>query len=212
MKVPGSKLTFSLAIVALMLVAFGSGGGTSSVQAEGLAPVTVLNTPLPVSLAGTGTISGDVNASQAGTWSVGVTSMPAVQLAAGTTVGITGGVGNVDPRNAFAAELCVDAGTACGPPVTIPVNKRFDIEQVSGSCGWSDEEDYDNWVITAHLNGSTHNHYFKSPIVSSFHFPTRIYADAPGLTTIPILSGFHDDNECTMTVSGYLVDMTPTFP
>ena len=62
------------------------------------------------------------------------------------------------------------------------------------------------------FNGSTHDHYFKSPIVSSFHFPTRIHADAPGLTVTPILSGFHDDNECHMTLSGYLVERTPSFP
>jgi hypothetical protein len=212
MRVPGGKLTFSLTIVALMLVMSGSGGSMSAAQAEGSAPVTVVNTPLPVRLTGTGTISGNVNAYQAGTWNVGVTSMPAVQLAAGTTLGITGGVGNVDPRNAFAAELCVDAGGGCGQPVTIPVNKRFVIEQVSGSCGLNDEDDYENWIINAQLNGGTHHHYFKSPTSSTFHFLTRIYADAPGLTVTPTLSGFHHDNECHMTLSGYLVDMTPAFP
>ena len=212
MKIPGSRLTFSLTVIALLAVALGSGGGMSSAQAEGSAPVTVINTPLPVSLSGTGTISGVVTAQQAGAWNVGVTSLPAVQLASGTTVGITGSVANTDPRNAFAAELCVDAGAGCGEPVTIPVNKRLVIEQVSGSCGYSDDEDYENWKITAHLNGGTHPHYFKSPVVSTFHFATRIYADAPALTVTPILSGFHDDNECHMTLSGYLVDMTPAFP
>lgn len=162
MKILGTRRTFALTIVALMLVMSGSGGSMSAAQAEGSAPVTVVNTPLPVSLTGTGTISGNVNAYQAGTWNVGVTSMPAVQLAAGTTVGITGGGGN--------------------------------------------------WMINAHLNGGTHHHYFKSPTSSTFHFLTRIYADAPGLTVTPTLSGFHHDNECHMTLSGYLVDMTPAFP
>jgi hypothetical protein len=131
MKIPGARGTFALAVVAVMLVASGSGGG-SSANADGSAPVTVVNAPLPVRLTGTGTISGVVSAQQAGAWNVGVTSLPAVQLAPGTTVGITGSIANDDARNAFAAELCVDAGAGCGEPVTIPVNKRFVIEQVSG--------------------------------------------------------------------------------
>lgn len=67
------------------------------------------------------------------------------------------------------------------------MNKRFVIEQVSGQCGYSDEEDYEGSVrsITAHLNGGTHPHYFRSPISSTFHFLTRFYADAPGLTVTP---------------------------
>ncbi|PYT54048.1 MAG: hypothetical protein DMG43_07510, partial [Acidobacteria bacterium] len=38
----------------------------------GSAPVMVTNTPLPVSLTGTGSISGNVNAAQSGAWNVGI--------------------------------------------------------------------------------------------------------------------------------------------
>jgi hypothetical protein len=212
MKLRARKVLWSLSTVASILVVVGFVDSRASVKAEGWAPVKVINTPLPVSLTGTGMITGSVNAYQADAWSVGVTSLPSVQLAPGTTVEVTGTVGDSNAKNAFAGELCVDAGAGCGSPLTIPVNKRFVIEQVSGECDTSDEEDFENWVIKVHLNGTMHDHYFKSPIRSAFHFATRIYADAPDITVRGIQSGFHDNNECDMTLSGYLVDTTPPFP
>ena len=106
---------------------------------QGSAPVTVVNTPLPVSLVGTGSIAGTVNAAQSGAWNVGVTTLPAVQLAAGTTVGITGGLSNTaaapifvrdvdEPgRNAYFAAVCQSTETPCGG-VTVPAGYRYVIE------------------------------------------------------------------------------------
>src|SRR5215467_10748641 len=51
------------------------------VDSAGSAPVMVVNTPLPVTLQGTGSISGTVAATQSGTWNVGITGTPAVNLA-----------------------------------------------------------------------------------------------------------------------------------
>lgn len=48
--------------------------------AAGGPTVTVANTPLPVSLAGTGSITGTVAATQSGTWNVGLTGTPAVSV------------------------------------------------------------------------------------------------------------------------------------
>jgi hypothetical protein len=66
---------------AIALVGIGVGGtlGVSSsnpVVYVGNAP----SSPVPVSLQGTGTISGDVNAAQNGTWTVGITGTPTVNV------------------------------------------------------------------------------------------------------------------------------------
>ncbi len=51
----------------------------TAVQGAGSAPVTVIGPlPLPVALQGTGTISGNVNASQSGTWGVNINGTPTV--------------------------------------------------------------------------------------------------------------------------------------
>ncbi len=114
-------------------------------------PVKVTNTPLPVSgnlsATVTGTVSanitnsaipvtGTVNANITNTPSVNVSSLPAVQLAAGTTVGVSGGTISLsntsttpiftrDVNNPssepFAASLCVGTG-----PGTCPTGSRFD--------------------------------------------------------------------------------------
>jgi hypothetical protein len=58
-------------------------------RGAGAAPVLVTNTPtqpVPVALQGTGSVAGTVNALQSGPWTVGVSSLPAVQLAAGTAI------------------------------------------------------------------------------------------------------------------------------
>ena len=59
-------LSFGISAVALSLVP------SKPVGAAGSAPVMVTNTPLPVSLTGTGSISGNVNAAQSGAWNVGI--------------------------------------------------------------------------------------------------------------------------------------------
>lgn len=75
--------------------------------AAGSAPVTVVGgvtgaTPVPVSLQGTGNISGDVNAAQSGAWNVGVNNFPNTQDVSATqsgtwNVGINSTVANPVP-------------------------------------------------------------------------------------------------------------------
>ncbi len=70
-------LAFGLGIVAIALGLF----STHPAGAAGSAPVMVTNTPLPVSLTGTGSISGNVNAAQSGAWNVGINGTPSVNVA-----------------------------------------------------------------------------------------------------------------------------------
>jgi hypothetical protein len=86
--IPGSRLRVSrgarVGIIlgtAIALVGIGVGGalgGSSSnpVVYVGNAP----SSPVPVTLQGTGTISGDVNAAQKGAWNVGITGTPTVNV------------------------------------------------------------------------------------------------------------------------------------
>src|SRR5262245_25637173 len=113
------------------------------VEAAGSAPVTIVNSPLPVTLSGTGSITGNVTAAQGGDWSVGVTSLPAVQLAPGTTVGITASNTTTSPifskdvdepaKTAYVVFLCASTESSCDG-ASVPVGTRYVIEQVSGSC------------------------------------------------------------------------------
>ena len=190
---------------------------------QGSAPVTVVNTPLPVSLTGTGTISGNVNAAQSGAWNVGVTSLPAVQLASGATVAISGFsnteatalfTSDIDAaaKGAFAVALCSDTGNGTCASVysetsttTLPVGQRFVIEQISHGCGGGA-------YIQARLKGHTFQ-YVLPGAGGGFSQQQRIYVDggvANGL-------GFYlnnpiTDSICRATLSGHLVTIAPPFP
>src|SRR3989442_2399159 len=97
-----------------------------------------MNTPVPVALEGTGANAGNVNAAQSGAWNVGVTSLPAVQLVPGTTIGVNGGSLAVEdpPRRAFAVTLCATNSDDCGTPAgaSLPVSTRFVIEYAARTC------------------------------------------------------------------------------
>ena len=83
--------------------------------------VTVVNTPLPVTLQGTGSISGTVAATQSGTWNVGITN--AADLAKALGIG---------QPVMFSSSLTDNGGISS--KFHVPANQRLIIEYVSGSC------------------------------------------------------------------------------
>jgi hypothetical protein len=200
-------------------------GATSTV---GSAPVTVVNTPLPVALQGTGTITGQVSAAQSGLWSVGVTSLPAVQLAPGTTVSLGGGTVALDDpaKEAYAVTLCASNLGDCGPApsaVTLPVGKRFVIEYTSGTC-YVRNTGIHGWILTARLNGQDFGYHISDKIsahddestVGLFSNTVQIYADGGvpnGLSASLDLAGFTEDHDlgpsdsCDITLSGRLIQV-----
>jgi hypothetical protein len=205
----------------------------SATLTSGTAPVTVVNTPLPVTLQGTGTITGDVNATQSGSWNVGVTSLPAVQLAAGTTVGINGGSLALDDpaKTAYAVTLCATDTDDCAvnpSTATLPVGTRFVIEVASGDC-FVRNEGIHGWTLGARLNGVDHEYQISDKISSHdddsarglFFNQGRIYADGgvvSGLSVHLVSAGFFESHDlgpegvCNITLSGYLVSMPTPFP
>jgi hypothetical protein len=133
-------------------------------------PVTVTNTPLPVSLQGTGSISGSVsvtntpNVNVANTPNVNVAGLPAVQLAGGTTVGITGtpsvNVAN-SPSVTVANSPTVTVGNDVGAPVpvrdaAIPNRQPFQFTfHSTGLLGDSYTVPAGKRLVVRHLNGLT---------------------------------------------------------
>ena len=195
---------------------------------QGSAPVTVVNTPLPVSLIGTGNISGSVNAAQSGAWNVGVTSLPSVQLAAGPTVGITGGLSNTaasplfvrdvdEPgRNAYVVFVCQSTESPCGG-VTVPAGNRYVIEQLAGECQVGTGAHIYGFRLHASLNGADHVYPVREDIsadsgggqtTTGFFFqPARIYADG-GTQLSVTFADLGGSAFCGVTLSGHLVPMT----
>ena len=201
-------------------------------QAAGSAPVTVVNTPLPVSLTGTGNISGNVNAAQSGAWNVGVTSLPAVQLAPGTTVGISGSTSPIfardvdEPaRSAFVLGLCATSKFQTCDGVTVPLGTRYVIEQVSGTCEVGSESSIGGFKLTAPLNGVSNDYFFHDTIsaggggattLGMFFQEARIYTDggvANGISARVVdAGGSGPGGVCSITLSGHLVSMAAVFP
>jgi len=191
-----------------------------------------MNTPLPVALQGTGANAGNVNAAQSGAWNVGVTSLPAVQLAPGTTIGVSGGSPAVeDPaRRAFAVTLCATNSDDCGTPAgaSLPVSTRFVIEYAAGTCAVRNTGIL-GWELKARLNGQDNLYQVGDKLSAHddetttglFSNPMRVYVDGGivnGLSVDLVLAGFNESHDlgpsayCTVTLSGHLVDMPATFP
>src|SRR3989475_12001182 len=178
-------------------------------------------------------LAGNVNAAQSGAWNVGVTSLPAVQLAPGTTIAVGGGSLAVeDPaRRAFAVTLCATYLDDCGntPSVaSFPISTRFVIEYAAGICSVRNTGIH-GWELKARLNGQD-NLYQVSDKLSAhddetttglFSNPMRVYVDGGvpnGLSVDLLDAGFSESHDlgpfayCTVTLSGHLVDMPATFP
>jgi hypothetical protein len=184
----GKKL-LKILVIALgfgLLSAAVSSIPTRSAAASGSAPVTVVNTPLPV--------NGTVQAQQGGPWNVGISgtpivnvaSLPPVSLGGNVNAAVSNPVGNAGPvpliiqdsanstRTAFdVTGTCSFNGTAgCSitPLLSVPGGDIAEIESVSGGCSNGPGESLSDTHIV--FTGSSSLSY-------SFFIPTQI-PDAPG--------------------------------
>ncbi|HET9361017.1 MAG TPA: hypothetical protein VFO58_14810 [Vicinamibacterales bacterium] len=225
------RVTTRFAVVVMLMAIVGftlSIVVPSPARGAGSAPVTVVNTPaepVPVALQGTGSVAGTVNALQSGPWTVGVSSLPAVQLAPGTTFNLNSSptapiyTADVSARQAFAVSVCDGSGNSTCPSgevAFVPVGKRFVIEQVSGRC-WSNGDVPATFYIYASLNGQAYPYYTSGVqglvgvgqtnyiIVGAL---TRIYAE----TSVGIARFDSSTEECRATLSGHLQDNSSPFP
>jgi hypothetical protein len=181
---------------------------TRTASAAGSAPVLVTNTPLPVTVQGTASVSGTVNATQTGTWNVGVTSLPAIQLAEGATVGLHSSfampiyTSDVDTRSAYALSFCSEPSLGCPDRSDLPAGRMFVIEQVSGSCQQTPATVH----LSARLNGSYYQYFFRDS-AGAFTAAAKIYADSIGPNAVIVSASPAGLPGCQVTVSGYLVTM-----
>jgi hypothetical protein len=198
-------------------------------------PVNITNTPLPVSLSGNGTISGNVSATQSGTWNVGITGTPSVNvgtptvtLGTGSTVGINGSVQVGNPatnpvlvrdldgpaRNPFQVEVCSGTSFYC-PSIpnyfNVPVGQEFVIEYVSGKCeGPAGKVSLAfNTTAGGQLGAGSWLNDLTITDTTGIRFGqvTRIYADPR--TQIAFGTNFYggQGQGCDVNLSGYLVTL-----
>lgn len=196
--------------------------------AAGGPTVTVANTPLPVSLAGTGSITGTVAATQSGTWNVGLTGTPAVSVSNFPAIQPVS-FSNTSTTPLFVRDVDNSARTAlqltCGSTTadsgsfscnlgTAGTGTRIVIETVSGylkvPAGISPGDPH---LVTT-VNGNTVNHYLRGSLMGTiagfdnwlFTEDVRLYADASTSITVRAnTDATGNTGTGTFTVSGYAV-------
>ena len=89
--------------------------------------VRVVNTPLPVTLQGTGTVSGTVAATQSGAWNVGINKPVSLDPTTTNPVTIT-----ESQRHPFSvAPFCDTTGNTCLVSVPTLTTQRMELEYIS---------------------------------------------------------------------------------
>ncbi len=193
---------------------------STQAPALGTAPVTVVNTPLPV--------QGNVTSSVTG--SVSVNNFPSTQPMSfnnSTTMPLL--VRNIEnpALQPFAFSLCAPinpAGPCPSASFTIPSTTstgqpvaRFVLEYVSGGCNLETGSVFNSIVVSTSLNGREGAYQFipivagseagpEAPIVVySIAQQLRGYADGGTDTNLFVLTTGPGFPQCSVNVSGYLV-------
>jgi hypothetical protein len=122
-------------------------------------------------------------------------------------------------KNVYVVGLCANTSIyqTC-EPLTVPVGKRFVIEQVSGECNVGSDSSIEGWKLTAQLNGADNVYWFHDKIsapggsgettLGPFFELSRIYADGGISAKVFNEGGEHAGSaECSITLSGHLVSM-----
>lgn len=188
----------SVIAAALLVTVMANLVGASS--GNGSAPVTVQNTPLPVTIGNDAlTIGGTVNAAQSGTWSVGLTGTPSVQIVP------------LEPYQrqqdyGFSVGDIFAAGT-----ISIPSGKRLVIESVSVLARVPAGQSV-IFSLVPDL-GVVHARHFITAVAQGSFFGQDVFAATEDLrlyatdeiTFIAERSGSVGLGGLTFSISGYLV-------
>ncbi len=184
--------------------------------AAGSAPVTVMNTPLPV--------QGTVGATQSGPWNVGITGGTVNVANSASSPVFARDVDNA-ARQPFQKNLCIPISGAFLPfcsgipdSFVVPDGKRLVIEQVAGDCLQQSGTQVVEISLRTQVGSDLVPYAFPLQPPPTFSAPSglyatslnhliRIYAD-PGTTVdIPraqLIGG--TEAYCVLGVSGYLVN------
>lgn len=202
-------------------------------------PVSVVSpSPLPVSLQGTGTIAGNVNAAQSGSWNVGVNNLPATQAVSGTVsvsnLPSSQGVSNTSAtplyvrdvdnpaHHPFATSLScnIDPATSqsCASTFPVPSGMELVIETFSVSADLASGQKGFGFIQVT-TGGGTVSMAVPLSFTGTFAIfdsyavtqPLRLYADPSSTVQLGASqTGFVGGAELNFTVSGYTVACGPS--
>lgn len=168
---------------------------------------------------------------QSGTWNVGVSGTPTVNLSSAATIGISG-TPNVaivsdeeNARSGFQATLCIDPGngdctgifnTNPGNNLHVPLGNILVIDYISGECSTSFQPGsaVTDLSVGTNVGGHFTNHHFGNfSIGAGTHFAagsmTRLYSGPDSNVILGanfVVNSLSDPgNHCDITVSGHLV-------
>lgn len=159
-----------------------------------------------------------VNAEQSGTWSVGITGTPSVQVVNPSDSPVLGRDVDHPARHPFQRGVVMDFETGQGiatAQFTVPANKRLVVEYVSANITLTDGVIF-RFSVRTSAGDSTGTHYFAP--MSQPNFPesytisqqTRLYASPGSTVTIEarrIVNATSLPDTGFATISGHLVDM-----
>lgn len=168
---------------------------------------------------------------QSGSWNVGISGTPTVNLGSSASVGISGTPGMAivrdeeNARDAFHTTLCIDPGNGdCtsifnGNPGTnfhVPLGNILVIDYISGECNTSFQPGSAVTDVSVGTNVNSHfvNHHFGNfNIGAGTHFAagamTRLYSGPDSnviLNASFVVNSLSDPgNHCDVTISGHMV-------
>ena len=197
-----------LAVLGIIGAAFNPHPATAQnagANAQGTAPVTIVS-PLPLPVTGSLSVGGTVAATQSGTWNVGISGTPKVEVSRN----------DEDPARApFQTRLCMAKNSDnCTDNLNfptsfvVPAGKRLVIEQISGECFPSGAVLAVGITVTT--GGATVSHLFgvQYPIAGTTGYTnhlTRLYADG-GTSVVPVNNSLVPNLvACDVALSGYLI-------
>jgi hypothetical protein len=185
--------------------------------ARGAAPVTVVNTPLPVEASITGTITGDVSVTN--TPDVKVMNEPMVTVGNSATNPVL--VRDLDnpAQQPYAENVLVgineDERSGSSHFSSIPAGKRLVIEYVNVDAQYPAGQGM-FMTLSVHTNGAQLVYGFPASLQASLasldevlgSHPVRIYVDSE---TEPVFTCFRPGSTssvalCQMTISGHFID------
>lgn len=193
-------LSSLIGFLALVAPTTSQGQGGPPIQS-----VNVVNTPT-------------VNAQQSGTWSVGITGTPSVQVVNLSDSPVLGRDVDHPARHPFQRGMVIEFETGQGiasAQFTVPANKRLVVEYVSAHINLTDGVMSRFSVHTA-AGDSTGTHYFAPmshplfPESYTISQQTRLYATPGSTVTVEARRTFNATSlpdTGFATISGHLVDL-----
>jgi hypothetical protein len=207
-------LGFGILAGSLSLITSNPAGASSGAAPVNIAQVSVPSVP----------VSGTVNATQSGTWNVGINGTPTVNLASGASVNVSNPLdsqNNPTPLAMLDATQPYDDGCtvnfngsklASCPFHTVPAGKRLVIQEFDATGAIETGLK----PLDILMNGVGNGHFFTATFMGTFegldhlstHQETRLYTGANATPSCTVeISGISNSGNYLCRLSGFLVDV-----